>query len=130
MCWNRGKAEHGISAKGGNSSGSGLGISGERRFLLTKDLAHRSRRIKEPNLDHAGIGEMICDRYPERFERRVTLCARDKSKEMSQSSFSSEVRGIGSTARQLCDAPRVRVGGLRSELRGERVPDRKVQKLP
>lgn len=77
MCWKRGKAEHGISA-GGRASGGDLCMTCGRRFLLTKDFAHRGRRIEEPDLDDAGIGKMICDRYPERLERRVTLCARRK----------------------------------------------------
>lgn len=40
---------------------------------LTENFAHWSRRIKESDLDHARVGEMICDGYPERFEGRVAL---------------------------------------------------------
>lgn len=40
MCWNRGKAEHGISANGGICQEAAWASC---RAFLTEDLAHRSR---------------------------------------------------------------------------------------
>lgn len=75
---------------------------------------------------------MICDRYSERFEGRVALCARGGDfQEMGQSVVLVGLHGVWSNnSGTLASAPRVRVGRLRSELRGEREPDRRVQKLP
>jgi hypothetical protein len=57
------------------------------------------------------------------------VCA-EELKEISQPGRLFGVTAVGLTTREVWSAPRVRVVGLRLELRGETVLDRRVQKLP